>query len=186
MSEPFQPESLSPFEARLAQLTPAATQVDRDEVLFQAGRHAALAQQRTVLRKWYALCAILAVAVCGQSIWIYGRPDAPLTATLPASSPRGAEEESPAPIATPTQDRLETRLVHREEPQILPERPASLWNQLGLPSAGDRRPDAWNGKLSVGVSVNAALEERFLPRPGVLPTHQQAPLSSRNRDWTPQ
>ncbi|MCC9605984.1 hypothetical protein LOC68_20165 [Blastopirellula sp. JC732] len=191
MSESFHPESLSPFEARLAQLTPRSAQVDRDEVLFEAGRQAAFAEQRGVLRKWYVACAALAVATCGQSIWLLGSGDAAKTATLPPPPPQAVEQTPPTPEIASAEDQTPTERIVRTEapvtdPVVSTSQSTSFWAAFLSPSAVDRRPTAAAGSLSVGSSVKRTMQEVFVvPKPVGIPFHEQSPLSSRSRDWSP-
>lgn len=189
MSEPFQPESLSPFEARLAQLSPKSAQVDRDEVLFQAGRQAAYAEQRGARRKWYVACSALAATVCAQAIWIYGSDVVPKVASFPPEPPRAVESGAPTPeppaniIEPPPREQF----VQTNPPSdAAPSSAESFWSAFLTLSATERR-SAGADSLSVGSSVRGTLRESFVvPKLGGFPSQEPTPLSSRNSDWSPE
>ena len=67
MSEqPSADHNLSPFEAQLASLLPAATRLDRDQILFQAGRGAERRRHRRAMRCWQGLCTLLLCTTISQ------------------------------------------------------------------------------------------------------------------------
>lgn len=69
---------LSPLERSLASLRPAPAAIDRDEVLFQAGRAAAVAQQAATqtsrVRLWQlATAAMLLLSLTTTTLWLADR-----------------------------------------------------------------------------------------------------------------
>ena len=72
MSDPQEAE-LTPFERSLAALAPARGLVDRDRLMYEAGRRSALANRRRAWA-WPAVAASLGLVAIGQSIALVRRP----------------------------------------------------------------------------------------------------------------
>jgi hypothetical protein len=66
--------ALSELESELAGLLPTRT-VNRDELLFEAGRRAALPRRRNETRLWKSLAAALAVMLAGQTFLFWPSVD---------------------------------------------------------------------------------------------------------------
>ncbi|PQO40715.1 hypothetical protein [Blastopirellula marina] len=193
MSEFNQSANLGPFEARLAELLPCATEVDRDEVLFEAGRQSAQLQHRRALHKWHAACGVLTCFVVGQ--WILLPSFQPLGETTPIADVT-PEEQSPAVIPTVSdhpvivQDKrlpLESDKTHSpvqvpEEIVAIPKPEPSVWGQIFTTGSSSL---AMQRQLSIGSSRKGALPMPTLAPPsGSLPSHLDATLTSMRRDWS--
>jgi hypothetical protein len=82
--------ALAELEASLSDLAPAGG-VNRDELLFEAGRRAALPQHRTGIGFWKSLSAALAVMLAAQTLLLW---------------PDGDESPADTPIADRGDDEL--------------------------------------------------------------------------------
>jgi hypothetical protein len=109
MSEqPSAEHNLSPFEAQLASLLPATTRLDRDQILFQAGRGAERRRHRRAMRCWQGLCALLLCTTISQ--WaLVPRFDQALTHQQLAVN---VNDESPDDARAP-----QSRMVPQEDPE---------------------------------------------------------------------
>jgi hypothetical protein len=100
--QPDENPELTAVEAVLGSLAPAPGRLDRDRVMFQAGR---AAPRRSLARAgWPALAACLAAVATGEGALLSSRPairyvDRVVVVREPASSP--APAPSPVPIAGP-------------------------------------------------------------------------------------
>lgn len=182
MSEPFQPEDLSPFEARLAELLPRPAQIGRDEILFEAGRQEAYREQRRVLHKWYAVSAALLVVVCGQWLWLtdHGTTGGvPAIADVPAATEEplspsdlqlaedGSENNSPAATSSDS--------IAESAPSV--PRP-SMWEKLLPLPESTRSTIALGRDLTVGSSMRGIAYESFsIPKAGSMPAEDEPILS---------
>ncbi|MBC8289290.1 MAG: hypothetical protein H8E37_03135 [Planctomycetes bacterium] len=81
--------ALAELEASLSDLTPAGG-LNRDELLFEAGRRAALPQNRTGIGFWKSLSAALAVMLAAQTLLLWPAEDES-SADTPIAD-RGREE----------------------------------------------------------------------------------------------
>lgn len=93
------PEDLSPFEARLAGLIPVTRGVDRDEIMFQAGRNVSLQAHRRAMRRWQAACGLLLCVTIGQWAWLPSIGELPphqqiAQETLPVQGETSSERSS--------------------------------------------------------------------------------------------
>lgn len=79
-SDRISPE-LSRLESELAGLSPAEG-INRDDLLFEAGRRAALRQRRTGIGFWKSLSAALAVMLAAQTLLFW-----PVASESPADTP---------------------------------------------------------------------------------------------------
>jgi hypothetical protein len=105
MSEhPSTEHNLSPFEAQLASLLPATTRLDRDQILFQAGRGAERRRHRRAMRCWQGLCALLLCTTISQWALVPRFGQAPthqqLAVNLDDKSPDDARSPQ-SQVATP-------------------------------------------------------------------------------------
>ena len=189
MSQQYPGEDLSPFEAQLAQLMPRPAEIGRDEILFEAGRQDVLRQQRRVLHKWHAACAVLLVVVCGQWIWLPG--DA-TRATTPVIAENATSEEShDALVASPSSDEEAQPLRPGSARQTgggavaeAAPRSPSIWGQLIPSPTTTPTAIAMGNDLSVGSSVRGIAFESFAtPKPGSIPADDEPILSPMHRLW---
>jgi hypothetical protein len=153
--EPVSPDpELAAMEAALAALAPARSRVDRDRVMFAAGRAAARA--RTGRGVWMALAASFGIVALAEAAFIARRPavvtervvvittpGGPVPRTAPTDSAAdrpGVTAEALPPLARTDYERLSDQilrygldglpdpppaaLVHSER------RPAPTWEQL--------------------------------------------------------
>ncbi len=203
MSEFNQPADLGPFEARLAELLPSATEVDRDEVLFEAGRQAAQRDHKRSLRKWHAMCGTLCCFVIGQWVWLPGFWQAHSVPTDPPIAEQRQQPDKPTPNNTEVTP--QPVLVQQASPDNTPQpllpgeeddtatiamaapRQPSLWSNL-FPSAVPGSPViAWQRELSVGSSRKGTLHiPRLSPKPGNMSSQSGPTLTSMRRDWSPE
>lgn len=110
MSDPQEVE-LTPFERSLASLTPKRGLVDRDRLMYEAGRRSVLANRR---RSWIwpAVAASLGLVAVGQSIVLVRRPVERIVERVvvaPASQKSQPEPAEPVVILTrrPPEPRIE-------------------------------------------------------------------------------
>lgn len=105
---PEDPLTPDPLLARLARLTPTA--VDRDELLFRAGR----ASVRTP-RRWQWACGVLALTqAVGLGLWATRPPERVVVFVAPAPpavAPEPVAEPGPSPEPDPTSYLALTRVV---------------------------------------------------------------------------
>ena len=92
------PRDLAEFEASLSELAPAET-LDRDELLFEAGRRAA--RPVTSIRFWKSLSAALTVLLAVQA-GLFWMPDGETVADVePPETPADESVAPEVPIETP-------------------------------------------------------------------------------------
>jgi hypothetical protein len=93
------------LEAALGALRPAAPALDRDRLIFAAGRAVGRTESRRPLRCWQAAAAALALAA-GLSLLVRTgpgtRPDAPQVPLVIRQSPTPLAPPQPAPLTAPT------------------------------------------------------------------------------------
>ncbi len=111
-----EPNDLTGFEQRLAAVPPSPGQLERDRLLFAAGRAAG---RRSALAGASGLCAALALLSTGLGALLVFRPPAvvevervvvvhePLPELQPAPAAPSASESSPLVAATPPPEWLE-------------------------------------------------------------------------------
>ena len=197
MSKANDPTDLGPLEARLAELLPRAAHVDRDEVLFEAGRQAARSESRRALRKWQGACGVL---LCLAIVpWVRLTDGTTPGGELNASSQPVEEPETPL---TPPSETAPV-LVQDTSPSIAPKnspeaknespsaplansQPASPWYQL-FPKFGTGDPSlALHRPLAIGSSREGTLSiPNVAPQTGVLSSSEEPPLTTLRRDWSP-
>ncbi|MBI1246677.1 hypothetical protein GC197_02390 [bacterium] len=195
MSQPNQPEDLSPFEAQLSELMPRSAQIGRDEILFEAGRQDALREQRGVLYRWYVACTVLACVVCGQWFWLPGgsltdttpvasQPTSPIESNDEQKGPSLAHESpNPLPPITPAPPTVESVADVVPTP-----RKPSVWGQLIPLPAASPATMAFGGDLSIGSAARGTFRETtfLLPKPGRMPMLDQPTLSATDRIQIPE
>ncbi len=93
--EPFDAE-LEAIEQALGRLKPAAGRIDRDQIMFRAGRASAHKRQNL----WPALAASLALVAVGEAIWL-PRQAVPLVVERESSRPGTELTHAPRPSAAP-------------------------------------------------------------------------------------
>lgn len=187
MSQQFPGEDLSPFEAQLAQLLPRPAQVGRDEILFEAGRQDAFRQQRRVLYKWHAACAVLLVVVCGQWFWLPAGTSPSASPVIADTSPSVETPNAPGTTQL-VEDTPQSSLPVHVQPddsgslaETAPRSP-SLWQQLLPTPAATPAAVAMGHDLSVGSLVYGIPSEAFAtPKPGSIPADDQPILSPMHR-----
>lgn len=194
MSRANDSTDLGPLEARLAELLPRAAHVDRDEVLFEAGRQSARSETRRALRKWQGACGVL---LCLAIVpWIRSDNNAMPSGQRNASSQPTKETETPRIAPSDTSPVLVQDTVPRIAPQVSGGQSApitmarnqtdNLWYQL-FPKFGAGDPSlALHGPLSIGSSREGTLSiSNLTPQTGGLPSAMEPPLTTLRRDWTP-
>ncbi len=117
-----------PIEDRLSRLTPAAGGLDRDALLFAAGRRSA-----PPARRWQALSAVLAAAQVVTLLLLWPRPAPPVA---PAPKPPAVAPEDVAPPGSGPEG-SEMWLLRR---QILRDPDGRLARSDPLEVAPDRPP----------------------------------------------
>lgn len=196
MSESNQPADLGPFEARLAELLPHALEVNRDDVLFEAGRQAANRDHKRALRKWHALSGVLVCFVIGQWAWL-PRTVEPWGQTAPIAEHTPTDQTPETPPTQPQPPVAEPQSPSLAHAQVVPqaesiprdaatssEKPFSIWGQL---FATTNAPLAWQRQLSVGSSRKGSLPmSTLMPQGGALPSHLETPLKTMRREWAPE
>lgn len=190
MSEFNQPADLGPFEARLAELLPRSTEVDRDEVLFEAGRQSANRAHRRAMRKWHGLSGLLVCLVVGQWMWLPStQPTGQTTPVANQATETPPIPESPTDLEQPASSQNRPALAEAKRPQQVADEPSipstnqpSLWGHyFGTENASL----AMQRQLSVGSSRKGTLPMPTLPpRAGSLPSQLDSSLKTMHRDWS--
>lgn len=197
MSRTNEPSDLGPLEARLAELLPRAAHVDRDDVLFEAGRQSARSESRRALRKWQGACGVL---LCLAIVpWIRLGDPTPPGGDLNASSQPTEEIEIPSTRPSETGPAL----VQDASPSIAPEVPSEGQNEPAsvtmadnhaanpwyffFPKFGAADPSlALQRPLSIGSSRDGTLSmSNLAPPTGGLPSAAEPTLTILRRDWSP-
>jgi hypothetical protein len=113
-----------PFAERLSRFTPAAAGLDRDALLFNAGRASA-----RPARRWQALAGVLAAAqLVTLALLLWPRPALPVPVpSFPAEVAPVAIEQPPAPPA-------------RQAPALLALRDRALATEGNLPAPAAVKP----------------------------------------------
>lgn len=189
MSEPYESEDLSPFEARLAELMPRPAQIGRDEILFEAGREDAYRQQRRVLRRWYAVSAVLLMVICGQ--WIVMKRESTPGGTPSIADAPSSTEEVVVPSNLQLVEGSHDPATSSNPPEVSSEsvaqvdrssRVPSIWEKLiPLPSSADATI-ALGRDLTVGSVVRGMPYDSLpIPKAGRMPAEDEPILSPMYR-----
>lgn len=166
MSGPERPDDpgLTEVEAALGSLSPSAGRLDRDRVMFEAGRASV---RRSPVRGvlWPSIAAGLALVALGEAAWLVGRPGA---------DPRSVErvvvvQDEPAPAEEPRIVRTpnpeppdEVVILHRSS-----RKGPAAWADRPLPGPSDSSPAALRMRvLRLGIDG--------LPEPPPLPVALRA------------
>jgi hypothetical protein len=150
MSERPHDAALTEFERALAALEPAPPALDRDRLLFEAGRRSA----RRRGWPWPAAAAALGLLAAGLGGTLLLRPAPPVVVRVvrehtvsPVHAPDGDSEDGPAPVGRPGYFQLREQLLTRgleslPTPAPAPaEPPAPLENFLDEPGLSGPRRD---------------------------------------------
>jgi hypothetical protein len=160
MSEPTHEPELTGVERALAGLSPSAGGLNRDALMFAAGRASAR-------RGWGWPCAAagstLAAAVLGALLLLRPAPDPVVRYVSVPSAPRETEPTPPrlpgeSPVPDETQPPASKASPLRREPDYLTLRHAvERWGDAGLPSAPLSADDgpAWAGPSDLPPDVRA-------------------------------
>jgi len=97
------PDDFSLFEARLAGLIPATSRVDRDEIMFQAGRTVSQRAHRRTMRRWQAACGLLLCVTVGQWAILPRLSELPPHQQL-AQLTESVQDEKPAAAQLPQEE----------------------------------------------------------------------------------
>jgi hypothetical protein len=92
------PDRPDPVTDRLARFTPSAAGLDRDALLFKAGRRSARAS-----RLWLVATTVLAVSQAATLVvlWPHETANRPVTSTAPPAAAPAPETGSPPPSPDP-------------------------------------------------------------------------------------
>jgi hypothetical protein len=154
-----EPADLTPFSQALARVAPHPGQLDRDALLFAAGRAAGRRG-----RLWPALSAALALTCAGLGAVVLFRPPQTVEVVrvvyLPAPQPAPAPAEQPSPLPeTPALSsewiegmRLRNRVLQGDV--TTPPQPA--WHVPAVPRKQDDLPDLSSLRLNPPASTGVA------------------------------
>jgi hypothetical protein len=153
MSQPQdRPEDgLTAFEADLGALSPAPHRLDRDRLMYLAGRSSALGRRATAIRRaWPAIAAGLALVSLGEAALLVTRADPEprvvervvyLPAPAPSPSPIGPPEALASTAAEEPADPDPVVILHRSPPPDDRRGVADAKGPIGLSPAWLRRHD---------------------------------------------
>lgn len=141
------PDDFSPFEARLAGLIPVTNQVNRDEIMFQAGRTASHRQHRRTMRRWQAACGLLLCVSIGQWAWLPNIGDLPPHQQIAERTPSAPDEKPTQEEASPTPAATETAQVPSADESEPPSQPSPTTKEA-LPEPP--LPSIWGLDFFVG------------------------------------
>lgn len=144
------PDDFSPFEARLAGLIPVTSRVDRDEIMFQAGRTTSHRAHHRTMRRWQAACGLLLCVTIGQWAWLPSIGELPPHPQI-AQQAETAPAEKPRPEPQPQQLPSETVITpveSSEQPSPTPDVPPPESTQPAPPL-----PSLWGFEFLVRQPV---------------------------------
>lgn len=123
--EPRLNDDLNSLAAALSSLTPRASRINRDQLMFEAGRAAGLAERsavRTMIRFWQASTTVAAVAAACLVVLLVTRTQPGIQVAQPApvnvQKPQDPPEESANPSVLIVQQATEHLPVQRDKVEM--------------------------------------------------------------------
>ncbi len=184
--------SLKAIEAELASLTPRTDRLDRERLIFLAGRQSAAAGEVSPAKRrggwgWPAAFAAMTAVAAGLLVMLWSRPEAPGDVPFVVVPPEralddGAAPPQESPESLPDEGHVEPPPVP-QEPPAEPTSRRSLLAAVGLdwirPSArGKLGPEASYPRLLDRV-LAGEIDDWPLPAPGWGGRRASAPVSYR-------